>query len=172
MAVEKLLLQLRGLQSPPEPGWWPLASGWWILFGLIALPILAYAYFRWQKSKQRLYQQVNSELQRLSNLYLEIGDSQLLLLSLSSWLKQVCIIAFPDKPVAAMTGQVWIEFLDQTLPGNNFTQGVGKVFAGEIYNKQQKVDSNAVLSLCNDWLLSMQPSLITAILAKHPLVSS
>jgi len=172
MPVEKLLSQLRGIPSPPEPGWWPLAAGWWILLGIIALAVIAAIYFRRQKTQLGLYHQADLELQRITNLYLETEDNQALLLSLSAWLRRVCIIAFPEKPIAAITGQAWIEFLDQTLPGSHFTQGVGGVFSGEIYSRQPVVDSNAILRLCHAWLLSMQPGLIAAMQVKHPVVSS
>ena len=172
MSVEKLLSQLRGIQPPLEPGWWPLAPGWWALLGLTALLIFAYVYFRQHRSKLRLYQQANLDLQRISNLYAKPEDNQLLLLSLSSWLRQVCIIAYPDKPIAAITGREWIDLLDETMPENNFTQGIGKVFAGEVYSRQPVVGSDAILSLCNAWLLSMQPHLITTRQAKHRSVSS
>ena len=176
MPVEKLLLQLRGLQSPIEPGWWPLAIGWWFLLGILALSLLAYVYFWRKRSKQLLFQQASLELRRISNLYFESRgdeqDSRLLLLSLSAWLKQVSIMAFPDKPVGSMTGQAWIEFLDKTMPENNFTQGIGKAFASEIYSPQQVVDSAAILNLCKAWLLSVQPDLLTAVQLKSPPESS
>lgn len=172
MSVEKLLSQLRGIQPPLEPGWWPLASGWWILFGITALFILANVYFRRQKNKHRLYQQANLELQRISSINFNSENNQLLLLKLSSWLRQVCIIAYPDKPIAAITGRDWIELLNQTMPENNFTLGIGKVFAGEIYSSQPVVDTNDILGLCNDWLLSMQPYLTTDRQVEHPPESS
>lgn len=142
------------------------------MFGLTALSIFAYVYFQHQKNKLHLYQLANLELQRISNLYIKTEDSQWLLLSLSTWLRQICIIAYPDRPVAAITGRAWIELLDQTLAGNDFTRGIGVVFACEVYSRRQVVDASAMLALCHSWLLSMQPLLKTAMQAKHSPVSS
>ena len=164
MSVEKLLSQLNGLQPPPEPNGWPLAPGWWIIVCLIAISIVVVAYCYRRKKRQLLYRQAKFELRHIADAHQKTDDDQQLLFSLSKWLRQVSLAAYPSQQIESVTGQDWIELLDQTMPNHeftqeSFTQGAGQVFASAIYANQPQADSAEILRICSIWLNSVKPQL-------------
>jgi len=160
MSVEELLAQLKDIQPPLEPGWWPLALGWWYLFGLIALLWITLWFLRKRKQAGQPVVFAAQELEKIKNQYLENNNDNQLALSLSAWLKRVCLYAFPDHAVAGLTGRPWLEFLDNSLSDNEFSDGAGQIFANSIYSAQSKINPTAVINLCEKWLSAIEPELI------------
>ncbi len=160
MSVEELLAQLKDIQTPIEPGWWPLALGWWYLFGLVALLWITAWFLKKRKQSNRSVVMASSELEKIKNEYLQTNNDNQLALNLSIWLKKVSLYAFPDQAVAGLTGQRWLEFLDNSANEDQFTTGAGQVFADSIYSNDVKINAAAVIDLCEKWLSSVKPELI------------
>jgi hypothetical protein len=160
MSVDELLLQLKGIQAPLEPGWWPLAPTWWILLALLSVSAFTLLFYLRQQRVNRLFERANLELQRISKLYSKDQDSRALVISLSQWLRQVSLLAFPEKKTAGITGLAWVEFLDEIIGRPEFTLGPGQVFSGGVYSLTPAVDTDGILSLCSDWLISVKPRLL------------
>lgn len=99
------LEQLRDIRLPAEPGWWPPAPGWWLLLAL-ALFLLAWLAQRlwryWQSGRYR--RQALQELQQLQDDGRNVAE-------LNALLKRTALTAFPDQPVAALSGPQWVAFL-------------------------------------------------------------
>jgi hypothetical protein len=174
MSVEKLFSQLKGIHPPPEPNGWPLAPGWWIVVCLIAISIVVVVYCYRRRKRQQLYRQAKFELRRIADTHQKTDDDERLLLSLSKWLRQVSLVAYPNQQIESVTGQAWIELLDQTMPHHEFsrgpfTQGVGQVFASAIYGKQPQADSAEILRICEIWLNSVKPQLESIQVLGHQL---
>jgi hypothetical protein len=159
MSTDELLLQLRAIEPPIEPGWWPLAPGWWILTGAGLVSILALLFFVKRQYNSRNFRLVNRELQRISDHFKGDQDNQDLLLNLSRWLRQVSLMAFPERKIAGITGLSWLEFLDEVMGKSEFRRGPGRVFAAQIYSRQIDFDSDIILALCESWAVSIKPQL-------------
>lgn len=110
MDKEQLLAQLRDAHLPPEPSWWPLAIGWWILMA-IALLLISYAIFKLIQKKRyfRFSRFAHQELD-----YLISSDNQNWLILLEVLLRRVALSYFPAIDVARLSQQEWIDFLVQT----------------------------------------------------------
>ncbi|MGB5330216.1 MAG: DUF4381 domain-containing protein, partial [Gammaproteobacteria bacterium] len=80
-------------------------------------------------------------------------------LQLAQWLKQVALLAFPARQLESFTGEAWLQFLDESIGGDNFTSGRGKVFGDAIYRKQVNVDAGQLVELCEQWLAAVKPRL-------------
>jgi len=159
MWTDELLLQLRGIEPPTEPGWWPLAPGWWILIGAGLLSILFVLFFLKHQSNNRNFKLANRELQRISDHYKCNQDNQDLLLNLSRWLRQVSLVAFPNRKIAGITGLAWLEFLDEVMGKSAFRQGPGQIFAAAVYSRQPEFNDAIILALCESWVASIKPQL-------------
>ncbi len=158
MAIEDLLRELRNIQPPLEPGWWPPAPGWWLLLSVVLL-FPALWLFRKRQRRQNYFQLARLELQQYADQYRLDKDKQELLLGLSCWLRQVALLAFPDRQVAGLTGLNWVRFLDETMSENEFSQGHGHIFASKVYANQVDFDAENILSLCRSWLGSVKSEL-------------
>ncbi len=125
MTAEELLLELKDIAPPPEPAWWLLPPAYLVMIGsIIAIAMLAWFVLRY-RSVYRLASRVDLDLQRIRSAYYHNQDARQLALELSKWLKQVSILAFPQRLPEQLTGQPWLKFLDESLAGNNFSNGKG-----------------------------------------------
>ncbi len=159
MTVEELLLELRDIQSPPEPSWWLIAPAHWIaIVLLLGVAACIWLFFRRHKANH-LAILADQELQRIRTLYTRNQDSHRLAIELSRWLKQVAILAFPARRLESLSGRGWLEFLDESLGKNSFSDGIGQVFGSTIYSRQVNLETAQLVQLCEQWLSAVKPHL-------------
>jgi len=159
MTPEELLLQLRDIQPPLEPPWWlvtPLQ-----LLALAVVPVLlgGSCWLLQRHRANRLAVLANSELERIKLDYEQSQNSTRLAVSLSRWLRQVALLAYPERHLQGICGDTWLEFLDQSLGDDRFSRGCGCIFGNAIYQPQVTLDADQVLGLCDHWLHAMTPRL-------------
>lgn len=65
-------------------------------------------------------------------------------------IRRTALAGFPRNQVAHLTGDAWLAFLDQTMPGNGFTDGPGQVLAGAPYRATKP--SPGLADLANRWI--------------------
>jgi len=121
-------LPLRDLHMPPEIGWWPLAPGWWVLLTMMAagLAWLLYRFWlRWRAGKPR--RAALRQLAQLKRAYQEGGDMQRLSIDLSELLRRAMLAYAPRSEVAGLSGERWLDWLDQGMDEKAFTDGAGKM---------------------------------------------
>lgn len=101
---------LHDIVEPAPVSWWPPA-GFWISLMLLAAfwgVYLAVAMIRqWRRNAYR-----RAALQELTTISEAVQVSTLL--------KRVALVAYPREDVAALTGDQWIEFLDDRCHAVNF----------------------------------------------------
>jgi len=145
-------LALRDIHLPDAISWWPLAIGWWLL--LIIVPLSIYAAWWLFKRLTR-----KTALSSAKTLLLEIkasSDAHDLqkLQQISNWLRRVTISITPREQSAGLTGQAWLEYLDRSVDGQPFSQGLGQCLAEAPFRKTapEDLDLDALISLCELWL--------------------
>ncbi len=145
-------LVLKDIHLPDAIGWWPPAIGWWLLLLLIPLAIwLCWWLYRRLtrpnplKAARQLLQQIEQNAQQ---------DPLQTLQQLSAWLRRVAITIAPREQSAGLSGQAWLQHLEQSLPDKPFSEGPGRCLADAPF--RQTVDKNielsAVIELCKQWL--------------------
>jgi len=160
MTVEELLLELKDIAPPPEPAWWLLPPAYlFALCSIIAVTGIAWFILRYHRVN-RLAKRVDQDLQRIRSLYNHNQDARQLGLELSKWLKQVSIMAFPQRQPESLTGESWLKFLDECHGGDHFSSGEGKVFGGSVYCEQVELDAYQLIELCGWWLTVVRPHLL------------
>jgi cbb3-type cytochrome oxidase subunit 3 len=145
-------LPLRDIHLPKTIGWWPPALGWWLLAILIPLSV---ALMFW------LYKRITRKtaIKAAKKLLLQIKqdqqcDNSQKLKDLSALIRRVAISTNPRNECAGLTGQQWLAFLDQSVKGTPFTQGIGQLLANAPYQKNAPSgqEISQLTSLCGDWL--------------------
>ena len=120
--------------APPVP-WWPPASGWYWVLGLMVVMLLAAlitGLIRWQHNRYR-----REALAELARQEVALQNAELrspALLSLAELLKRTAVTAFPREDVATLTGPKWFEFLDHTASGSHFRDAHGAMLENAIYD--------------------------------------
>ncbi len=134
------LAELRALALPETIGVWPMAIGWWVLLGIIIMLLLICVYYvpkyalgrRWKK-------QAKLELHKLRSLQKEgIEHNEQLLAASSKLFRRVALHIDSRGDVAALSGQAWLEKLDQLSHSTEFTQGPGQVLADVVWKKPEE----------------------------------
>ncbi len=129
-------IPIRNLHLPQLIGWWPMAPGWWILFGL-ALCGLGYLTwravqkFRGNAARRRAL----SQLRYLRAEYAWSGDAVSLGIRLSELLRRAMLAYAPRDEVAGLTGTSWLEWLDRGLTCKAFSDGPGRHIESLPYRK-------------------------------------
>lgn len=150
--MESDKLPLRDIHLPEAIGWWPPAIGWWILAILIPLLIwLMFWLYRYAtqktaiKAAKKLLLEIKQDTQRENSQKLK---------DLSALIRRTAISTNVRKECAGLTGQQWLEFLDRSVLGTPFTQGIGQLLANAPYQKSPPTEQEItqLTRLCENWL--------------------
>jgi len=106
------LQQLRDIHLPVSEGWWPPALGWWLLTaaGLLCLVLAVRGWQCWQRRNRR-WQAVQREL---AALRAQTKNSAAWFSRLNALLKRVARDIYPLQPIAALSGDDWVAFLQHS----------------------------------------------------------
>lgn len=145
-------LILKDIHLPGVMGWWPPAIGWWILLVIIPLFI---GFIIWLYRRITRKTAVKSAKKWLTLIEQDDTlDDQQKLIQLSELVRRAAISCSSRNEVASLTGQAWLSYLDSSVTGKPFTQGVGVVFADGHYRKQpySNLEIAPLIALCKSWL--------------------
>ena len=159
MTVEQLLHQLKDIQAPPEPAWWLIAPAHGIAIGLAGVVVVCIWLIMRHRKANRLASLAELALADIRSCYGRDQDTQRLALELSKWLRQVSLLAFPERQVESLCGEGWLQFLDESLGAKPFTNGAGKAFGNQVYAQRAKLDAAQLVTLCEQWLTAIKPLL-------------
>ncbi len=162
------LLDLKDIHEPEAIGWWPPAIGWWIL--AIAVPLLIifliWVYKRLTrktalKTAKKILAQIKQDesqdnLQKLCDLSVLIRRVAISVSPTTAWTQEVeqCMEQLPRAKAAGLTGRQWLEFLDSSVKGTPFSEGIGQLLADAPYRNTQPTESeiSQLTELCENWL--------------------
>ena len=149
-------LPLRDIHLPDPVSWWPPAPGWWGLLILCLLLVIAFwaLWNAWRRG--RLKRGSLALLQQLAEQFQRNHDEQQLIAQLSVLLRRVALSTYPRRRVAALTGEEWLLFLDNSLTANGadkaFSGGIGRALIEAPYNPDCQVDGDAIIGLVRRWI--------------------
>ena len=120
-------IPLRDLHLPDAVSWWPLAPGWWVLIAL-ALIGLAFLVRAWLKIRARgaARRYALRQLNEIVAEYEERKNPVEFGVQLSELLRRTMLAYAPRLDVAGLTGDAWLERLDEGLAQPVFTSGPGR----------------------------------------------
>ena len=120
-------IPLRDLHLPEMIGWWPVAPGWWLLFGLLLFGLGFIARRALQKHQMNAdRRRALSQLRLLQAEYDRSHDAVSLGVEISELLRRAMLAYAPRDEVAGLTGTNWLEWLDQGLGSKAFSDGPGR----------------------------------------------
>jgi len=144
-------LPLRDIHLPEAITFWPLAIGWWLLAVLVPLSVyLSYKLYKRLTRKTALkalkkhfnHLKINTEL-----------NEQEKLLALSSLMRRAAVSLYPRVETASLTGQLWLDFLDQSLSTSSFNTDSGRLLIEAAYRSAPDLSElNALFVLCEQWI--------------------
>lgn len=148
-------LPLRDIHIPDAISGWPPAVGWWILAMLI--PLCIYLIHRLYKRLTR-----KTALKAAKKYFKALRQNEDMskpekLAALSSLMRRTAISLYPRSDVASLTGDAWLNFLDNSIANRGFNSDTGWLFTEGLYSKQDASYYLAPLfNLCETWLNSQK----------------
>jgi len=125
----------------PEPvSWMPQTIGWYAVFGLILFVAGWCVYRGLRHYRTNRYRRL--ALEALSVIEQELRRPEKRAEALSEipvLLKEAALLAFPRSEVADLSGEKWLDFLDKTMGGKNFTIGEGRLLPELAYAPVQRI---------------------------------
>lgn len=154
-----LLEQLRDLQLPADPLWWPPAPGWWLLAGLAIVGLIALA--RWVSAairRRRPIREARTLYARLHNDYLTgtIDDRRYLHES-NELLKRLFIHGLQDDSARKANDEDWLRILDQRTNSTEFSNGPGRQLSNQRFREEPESDPLSLYPLLTQLLKEVRP---------------
>lgn len=120
-------IPLRDLHLPEAVSWWPLAPGWWIVFGLL-LVLAGFLLQRYleRRARDAARRDALRQLDDLLNEYEAHRNVVSFAARVSALLRRVMLAYAPRQHVAGLTGEDWLAWLDQDLAHPQFVAGPGR----------------------------------------------
>jgi len=145
-------LDLKDIHEPEAIGWWPPAIGWWVLAVSIPLLIILLVWFYKRLTRKTALKTAKKILARIKRDAAQ--DNLQKLGELSVLVRRVAISVSPRAKAAGLTGRQWLEFLDTSVKGTPFSEGIGQLLADAPYRKTPptELEISQLIDLCEDWL--------------------
>ena len=151
--MDERLSELREIPLPEPVAYTPQTLGWYILMALVVLALVLLI-VRWRRNEERNRYR-SQALQVLDDI--EQGSQPLS--RLPALVKQVALAFAPREKIAELSGVPWLQYLDSTLGGKDFTAGPGQLLLSVAYETPESVNRKltseqrqALLGLLRRWI--------------------
>lgn len=111
---EMPVLPLRDIKLPSEPGFWPLAPGWWVVIAVLTV-LLIWLCIKWFQHlrKKRRWQDIDQQLSTIEFNFKKHQNKRKLLADLSEFLRRFVKFQLQDDHAVTLTGEPWVNYLNQ-----------------------------------------------------------
>ncbi len=150
--MNQTVLDLKDIHEPEAIGWWPPAIGWWILAVTVPLLIVFSVWFYKRLTRKTALKTANKLLAQIKQD--ATRDNLQKLCELSMLVRRVAISVLPRGKAAGLTGRQWLAFLDTSVKGLPFSEGVGQLLADAPYRSTPPTEQeiSQLIELCERWL--------------------
>jgi len=156
--MNSTLLDLKDIHEPEAIGWWPPAIGWWLVAIAVPLLIILLVWLYKRLTRKTALKTAKKMLVRIKQDAAQ--DNLQKLGGLSVLVRRVAISVSPRAKAAGLTGRQWLEFLDASVKGLPFSEGIGQLLADAPYRKTPptELEVSQLIDLCEDWLKAQAKS--------------
>lgn len=150
-------LPLRDIHVPAAIAWWPPAPGWWLLLGA-AIVVGA---LLWLRHLGRFRERAALKgLQSVARAMASGAEPLVCIQRISMILRRFAMSLEGTAPVAGLTGESWLRFLDSRWAREEFASGAGRLLIFGPYAPSGRVsasDVDVLNALCIEWIRAQRP---------------
>jgi len=134
------LEKLHEILLPDPVSWMPQTIGWYVVFGLVLLVAGWWVYRSLRRFQKNRYRRLAlAELAVIEGELKQPERRAKALAEIPFLLKWTALAAFPRIDVAGLSGERWLAFLDKTVGGKDFTEGVGRLLPELVYAPKPRI---------------------------------
>ena len=151
------LQQLRDVHSPLDPAWWPPAPGWWIVAIAVAFGLAWLFWKGWQTWRKRAPIRIAAREHKSYQSALAAGEISELdyLHQCNELLKRVLVRGYQRYDYASLSGDAWLEALDQLSESSEFSKGPGQVLGNDRFSRLPQLNSSQLSPVVDRVIRSM-----------------
>ncbi|PLW82637.1 hypothetical protein CWI75_08615 [Kineobactrum sediminis] len=148
------LADLQPLRPAEALSWWPPAPGWWLLLGLLVAGLSVMAFLLWRRYRRNRYRRVAlQQLARITDSHAYHQDPARLLGEVNSLLKAVVLHSYPKSEMASVTGERWLQFLNDGLEQRGSSLRFPESIGPDAYSAAPQVgNSDELVKATRAWL--------------------
>ena len=154
------LSQLKDIHLPDPVSWWPPAPGWWGLFLLLILSIVFITWLHRRYHANRWRKHALLECEQIKKLLID-GSTQPPIQQqaaqhISALLRRAAITRFPRSEVASLSGQEWINFLNQAVDHKiELASETAQTLNHAPYNQHSENNISQLLDFVERWIKAL-----------------
>ena len=158
------LQNLNDIVLPATVSWWPLATGWYVLIGLLLTALAWLSYRLLQRRMDNRYRRAAlRELQLLEDRISDPEERDANLRQIPILLRRTALSSYPRSQVASLSGNDWFRFLKSTVKNPLFDKHTASILNKISYScgELSAIDPNTTAALLNasrHWLKHHQPT--------------
>jgi hypothetical protein len=150
------LANLHDIIVPEAVSWWPLASGSYAIASvmlIISAWFIARSAYRWRRNAYR--RNALTQLQQLkATISPETAAS--VLGELATLMRRVALTVYPRSQIAGLTGDAWLNFLDESAATTQFANDNGRRLMSAAYGTHASIatsDAEKLVELVEHWVI-------------------
>ena len=146
------VLPLRDIKLPAEPGFWPLAPGWWLVLVILLVLVfwLGHKWYRYHLKKRR-WLEINQQLSELEFDYQQHKNKQQLLANISVFLRRFVKYQLNQNQATTLAGNSWVAHLNQYDQSQPFAAYESALSTGA-YQADCTYDAEGLLQVTGDFI--------------------
>jgi hypothetical protein len=155
------IIQLKDIPLPPPVSYATQTVGWCVVAAIVLALLLWMAFLRWRRwCRNRYRRAAQAELDAMAHAAADPRQRAHALAALPVLVKRTVLAWAPRQQVASMSGEAWLDYLDLTLAGENFTRGPGRELETLAYADAdiRADDLAALITLLHRWIDNHVPA--------------
>ena len=146
---------LRDIHLPDAISWWPPAIGWWLLLLLIIIALFYIPKLYRRLTFTPLQKVANMTFQNIVNQYKEKHDKASFIAATSRFLRQTAMSYCGREDVAQLTGEKWVQALNNLTEQNYFTDDLKQSLINAPYQKKSNINVEQLIETVQNWLAGL-----------------
>lgn len=160
--IDPAEIPLRDIHLPETIGWWPLATAWWVLAGLLLVTLITCAVIFVQRRRFRVRRLAAQEFTAIEQRYETHRDAHQLARELSVLARRTALALVADRDVAARTGERWQTTLDELSAIDSTHVEIAATLSVAPYRNAETFDGDALLDQFRLWVTNLRPGSLTS----------
>lgn len=150
---------LRDIHLPDAISWWPPAIGWWILLALIIAAFIFIPKLYRRVTYTPLKKIANMTFQNIVEQYNENHNDSNFIIATSQFLRQIAMSYCGREDVAQLTGDKWVQALNDITEQDHFTNDIKQSLVNAPYQKNTHIDVEQLITAVQSWLSDLPKQL-------------